>query len=90
MVADGLGGHFGSERAAQLAVEVIPQQIKCDQPIRMAFGYADKEIKIKQTQIAGHLTMRTTALMARAEREKVKIFNVGDSFAFLAEPRPRR
>ena len=94
IVADGIGGHPGGDRASQLAVRSLSNHISWvlqsrdrDRDlvalIRHAFVQANAKILAVAEANSGLSGMGTTAVMAVREKNRVHIAGVGDSRAYL-------
>jgi serine/threonine protein phosphatase PrpC len=94
IVADGIGGHKGSDVASAVAVQVIttvakamlptaadPEQIR--QLMRMGIRNAHEEICARATAHPDLNNMGTTVVLALCQRDKIHIAHVGDSRAYL-------
>src|SRR4051812_19882598 len=91
LVADGMGGQEGGEKASGLAVEIIPQVIRDrlaahDQPtqaIRRAMEEANRAIVAAGKGQPEGRRMGTTAVLAVHHDNQVVIGSLGDSRAYL-------
>jgi protein phosphatase len=91
LVADGMGGQEGGERASGLAAEIIPRVVSDrlaahenpDNAVRQALAEAHQAImNAGQTQAQGR-RMGTTAVLAVQQDEQVFVAGIGDSRAYL-------
>ncbi len=94
MVADGMGGNRAGDRAAQMAIELLPYHpalIGCEhfdnQSIRREIAQAFLDVN-REITMAGNLDsqsygMGTTAVLALAVRDRLYVASLGDSRAYL-------
>jgi protein phosphatase len=91
LVADGMGGQEGGERASGLAAEIIPRVVSDrlaahdnpDNAVRQALAEAHQAIMdAGQTQAQGR-RMGTTAVLAVQLDDQVFVAGIGDSRAYL-------
>lgn len=92
LVADGLGGHFGGEIAAHIAVQVIAEQFQhaakpaIDSPelfLKLAFSAAHQEIIQQSVEHAYPETPRTTVAACLIQDGMVWFAHAGDSRCYL-------
>ena len=99
LVADGVGGHAGGERASQLAVEGIAEYLQiqkarlssCDtvsgveirEILAEALAYAQQFIQHEADESSEHARMGTTVTLAYLIGCSAYIAHVGDSRAYL-------
>lgn len=85
MVADGMGGHKGGEKASELAVQLVPLtfsknlQLGFDKALRRALLEANQEIHRRGKENAEFFNMGTTASVLLLNAEGGWIAHVGDS-----------
>jgi len=85
MVADGMGGHRGGEKASELAVQQVPLtfsknlQMGFDKALRRALLEANQEIHRRGKENAEFFNMGTTASVLLLNAEGGWIAHVGDS-----------
>lgn len=90
IVADGMGGQLGGEKASQMAVEIVPKELQkrfqgefrtnaVIRAIRESFSHANQEI-LAASLIQPNLTnMGTTVVMAMFRRGRAYVAGIGDS-----------
>ncbi len=94
MVADGMGGNRAGERAAQMAIELLPYHptlLGCEhadgetvrQLIREAFLDVNQEITSAASLDSQLYGMGTTAVLALLVQDRLYIASLGDSRAYL-------
>lgn len=89
MVVDGVGGHAGGERAAQMAVDLIPRHLDelsgpVETCVRSAIALANNEI-YEAAQASEDLKgMACVLTLAIAHDDTVTVGHVGDSRLYLA------
>jgi len=85
MVADGMGGHKGGEKASELAVQQVPLtfsknlQLGFDKALRRALLEANQEIHRRGKENAEFFNMGTTASVLLLNADGGWIAHVGDS-----------
>lgn len=90
IVADGMGGQLAGEKASQMAVELIPRELKkrlagateekeIVGAIQEAVTRANDEILVLSGVGAEHANMGTTVVLALFERDRVYTLGIGDS-----------
>jgi protein phosphatase len=91
IVADGMGGQLAGEKASQMAVELIPTELKrllaanhreeraIAGAIRSAVSRANDEILILSGLGAEHANMGTTLVLAYFDGARVFVLGIGDS-----------
>jgi len=88
MVVDGVGGHAGGEKAAEMALEVIPAELEkpagdVRERIRLAITEANNEIaRIAETDEAWH-GMACVLTLAVVNDDRITVGHVGDSRLYL-------
>jgi PPM family protein phosphatase len=88
IVVDGVGGHAAGEKAAEIAVEVIPRQLEAlngsaEARVRGAIAAANNEIFEVARQHDEWLGMACVLTLAVAEEDKITVGHVGDSRLYL-------
>ena len=89
MVVDGVGGHAGGEKAAELALQIIPAELEgassdVKDRIRLAITEANNEIsRIAETDEAWQ-GMACVLTLAVASDDRIIVGHVGDSRLYLA------
>jgi PPM family protein phosphatase len=90
IVADGMGGQLGGEKASQLAVEIVPKELQkrfvgafrtnaVIRAIRESISHANQEI-LAASLIQPNLTnMGTTIVMTMIRRGRAYVAGIGDS-----------
>jgi len=90
IVADGMGGQLAGEQASQLAVELIPKELrgrlepddddrKVQGAVRMAVASANREIIAQSHVMPEYTNMGTTVVLALFRRDRAYIAGIGDS-----------
>ena len=89
VVADGMGGHLGGQRAAQLAVERVIQEYYRDPSLDIP-GSLERAIKLANAEIYSEAArnpaykgMGSTIVAAVVRGDDLYVANVGDSRAYL-------
>lgn len=93
IVADGMGGQLAGERASQLAVELIPNELsrrlenaRTDAEVRLAVrdavGRANQEILAQSHLHPDYANMGTTVVLALFRNGRAYITGIGDSRAY--------
>jgi serine/threonine protein phosphatase PrpC len=88
LVIDGVGGHAAGEKAAQIAVEIIPQQLEslsgsAEARVRGAIAAANNRIFEIAEQNEEWRGMACVLTLAVAEDDKITVGHVGDSRLYL-------
>jgi serine/threonine protein phosphatase PrpC len=88
LVIDGVGGHAAGERAAEIAVEVIPRQLEtltgsAEARVRGAITAANNEINEVAHRNGAWRGMACVLTLAIAEDDKISVGHVGDSRLYL-------
>jgi serine/threonine protein phosphatase PrpC len=89
LVVDGMGGHAAGEKAAQIAVETIPQELErlrgeTEPRIRQAITTANNEIFNLARERPELTGMACVLTLAVAHGDKLTVGHVGDSRLYLA------
>jgi protein phosphatase len=85
MVADGMGGHKGGEKASQLAIQQVPLvfgkmlEMGHDKALRRALLEANQEIHRRGKESADFYNMGTTATILLLNAKGAWVAHVGDS-----------
>jgi protein phosphatase len=93
MVADGMGGQLAGEKASEMAVEIIPDELRkrlsdhddekdVKRAIRDAVAEANKEILAQSHLVTEFDKMGTTIVMALFRGDRAFIAGLGDSRAY--------
>jgi protein phosphatase len=88
LVADGMGGHQGGQRASHLAASIVPQAYygaaggDAAQSLRQALQAANDEIVREARANAALHNMGTTAVAAVIQGNRLTVAHVGDSRAY--------
>ncbi len=94
IVADGMGGQLAGEQASQMAVDVIPQQMKArfaanpngekviSEIIRLSVLEANQQILDLAAHRSEFQSMGTTMVLALVRGKKVYVAGIGDSRAY--------
>lgn len=83
LVADGMGGHRGGERASALAVEYIAEQVKSGESLARSIAKAHYAVKKAAAEGKGPEGMGTTVVAMRTMDYICEISWVGDCRAYL-------
>jgi parallel beta-helix repeat protein len=88
LVIDGMGGHAGGERAAEMAAEIIPRQLDMlagpvEDRVRTAITVANNQIFERSQQDDGLRGMACVLTLALLNDEKLTVGHVGDSRLYL-------
>jgi serine/threonine protein phosphatase PrpC len=88
IVVDGVGGHSAGEKAAEIAVDVIPKHLETtsgavEQRVRAAITAANNEIYRVSQEIPECRGMACVLTLAVAEDDNVTVGHVGDSRLYL-------
>ncbi len=83
IVADGMGGHRGGEKASALAVDFIAGEIKAGKPLETSLAKAHHAIKQAAREGKGPEGMGTTVVALRMDAGQYEIAWVGDCRAYL-------
>lgn len=89
VVADGMGGHLGGQRAAQLAVERVIQEYYRDpsldipRSLERAIKLANAQIYSEAARNPAYKGMGSTIVAAVVRGDDLYVANVGDSRAYL-------
>jgi|GEM_PF-2832123 len=88
-VADGLGGAPAGEIASQIALETIEASLNENYSLADAFDWANSKIRGLSLMNPYCRGMGTTIVAAEIKEKSAKIYNCGDSRAFLIDARSR-
>jgi len=89
VVADGMGGHAGGQRASSLAITLIREHyysqhnVTAEQALVEATRRASQEIAQLGQNTPELKGMGTTVVLAVADQNRIYVVNVGDSRAYL-------
>jgi serine/threonine protein phosphatase PrpC len=94
LVADGMGGQLAGEKASEMAVEIVPGELKkrlsaieddekaLKRAIRDAVAEANKEILAQSHLVTEFANMGTTIVLALFRGDRAYITGIGDSRAY--------
>jgi PPM family protein phosphatase len=89
MVVDGVGGHAGGEKAAEIALQVIPAELErargdVKDRIRLAITEANNEIARMAATDEAWQGMACVLTLAVVNEDRITVGHVGDSRLYLA------
>jgi protein phosphatase len=93
VVADGMGGQLAGEKASEMAVSIIPEQIQrkvgaelderaVQRALREAVAEANQEILAQSHLVPEYANMGTTVVLALFHGHRVHVAGIGDSRAY--------
>ena len=85
LIADGMGGQGGGERASALARETVVAEVSKGSALVAAILRADDKIRQASQRCHDSLPIGSTIVAARVQQESYEIAWVGDSRAYLWE-----
>ncbi len=86
-VADGMGGHPAGDVASAEAVAALLRCVRAGSSLTRAVVHANSAVFAAGTKLAGQRGMGTTLVAALAGRDEYGVVNVGDSRAYVLDPR---